>query len=187
VLPRPLAYLLLAGIAVAQYLCGLAAVTSASRIAYAFARDGGLPASSALRRVSGRHRTPTFAIWTVAAAATLSTVYTPVYETMAAVAAIFLYISYCLPTALGLATYGRRWTVMGPWSLGRWYRPLAAVSVIGCLALIAIGMHPPNEKSLWIVGGVLLLLAVVWFAGLKDRFAGPPEALVRATSTVTAS
>jgi len=183
VLPRPLAYLLLAGIAVAQYLCGLAAVTSASRIAYAFARDGGLPASAALRRVSDRHGAPTFAIWTVAAAATLSTVYTPVYETMAAVAAILLYISYVLPTALGLVAYGRRWTVMGPWSLGRWYRPLAAVSVIGCLGLIAIGMHPPNEKSLWIVGGVLLLLAVVWFAGLKDRFAGPPEALVRATST----
>lgn len=182
VLPRPLAYALLAGIAVAQYLCGLAAVTSASRIAYAFARDGGLPASAALSRVSDRYRTPTIAIWTVAAAAMLSTVYTPVYETMAAVAAIFLYISYVLPTALGLVTYGKRWTVMGPWSLGRWYRPLAAVSVFGCLALIAIGMHPPNEKSLWIVGGVLLLLAVIWFAGLKDRFAGPPEALVRATS-----
>jgi amino acid transporter len=183
VLPRPLAYALLAGIAVAQYLCGLAAVTSASRIAYAFARDGGLPASSALRRVSDRYRTPTLAIWTVAAAATLSTVYTPVYETMAAVAAIFLYISYVLPTALGLATHGKRWTVMGPWNLGRWYRPLAAVSVIGCLGLIAIGMHPPNEKSVWIVGGVLVLLAVLWFAGVKSRFAGPSEALRRATSS----
>jgi amino acid transporter len=182
VLPGPLAFGLLAAIAVAQYLCGLAAVTSASRIAYAFARDGGLPASASLRRVSDRYGTPTFAIWTVATAATLSTVYTPVYETMAAVAAIFLYISYVLPTALGLVTYGRRWTVMGPWNLGAWYRPLAAVSVIGCLALIAIGMHPPNEKSVWIVGGVLLMLAVVWFAGLKERFAGPPEALVRATS-----
>jgi len=142
-----------------------------------------LPASSALRRVSERYRTPTLAIWTVAAAATLSTMYTPVYETMAAVAAILLYISYVLPTALGFATYGRRWKVMGPWTLGRWYRPLAAVSVIGCLGLIAIGMHPPNEKSLWIVGGVLLLLAILWFAGVKDRFAGPPEALVRATSS----
>jgi amino acid transporter len=162
----------------------MAAVTSASRIAYAVARDGVLPASAALRRVSDRYRTPTLAIWTVAAAATLSTVYTPVYETMAAVAAIFLYISYVLPTALGLAAYGRRWTVMGPWNLGRWYRPLAAVSVIGCLGLIAIGMHPPNEKSLWIVGGVLLLLAILWRAGVKDRFAGPPEALVRATSSV---
>jgi amino acid transporter len=179
VLPGWLAALLLAGIAIAQYLCGLAAVTSASRIAYAFARDGGLPASSALSKVSPRYRTPTIAIWTVALAAALATVYTPIYETMAAVAAILLYISYVLPTALGLVAYGRRWTAMGPWQLGRWYRPLAAVSVIGCVALIAIGMHPPNEKSVWIVGGVLLLMAVIWFAGLKDRFAGPPAALLQ--------
>jgi amino acid transporter len=179
VLPRPLAYSILAGIAVAQYLCGLAAVTSASRIAYAFARDGGMPASAALSRVSGKYRTPTLAIWAVAMAAALATVYTPIYETMAAVAAIFLYISYVLPTALGFATYGRRWTVMGPWNLGRWYRPLAAISVIGCLALIVIGMQPPNEKSVWIVGGVLSMLGVIWWAGVKDRFQGPPEALMQ--------
>ena len=43
----------LAGIAVAQYLCGLATVTSASRMAFAFARDGGLPSS---RRPLGHAR-----------------------------------------------------------------------------------------------------------------------------------
>ena len=119
----------------------------------------------------------------MALAATLLTLYTPVYETMAAVAAVLLYISYVLPTGLGLVAHGRRWTTMGPWHLGRWYRPLAAVSVLGCVALIAIGMHPPNEKSLWIVGGVLLLLATLWQAGMKDRFQGPPPALrARATA-----
>ena len=40
------------GISVAQYLCGLATVTSASRMTYAFARDGGLPMSNALKSVS---------------------------------------------------------------------------------------------------------------------------------------
>jgi amino acid transporter len=182
VLPLPLAYFVLAGIALAQYLCGLAALTSASRIAYAFARDGGLPASASLRKVSTRYRTPAVAIWTVALVATLLTLYTPVYETMAAVAAILLYLSYVLPTGLGLVAHGRGWTTMGPWNLGRWYRPLAAMSVVGCVALIAIGMHPPNEKSLWIVGGVLLLLAILWRAGMKDRFQGPPPAL-RATAS----
>ena len=49
-LPRPLAIGLVAAIVVAQYLCGLATVTSASRMAYAFARDGGLPFS---RRCAG--------------------------------------------------------------------------------------------------------------------------------------
>src|SRR5207245_1932398 len=86
--------------------------------------------------------------WVMLGAA-MATVYTPVYEIMAAVTAIFLYISYVLPTALGLRAYGRRWTAMGPWHLGRWYRPLAAVSVLGCVALILIGMQPPNEKTAW--------------------------------------
>ena len=37
--------------------------------------------------------------------------------------------------------YGRTWTRMGPWDLGRWYRPLACLSVLGCVLLIAIGMQ----------------------------------------------
>lgn len=182
VLPRGMAYLIYVGIAVAQYLCGLAAVTSASRLAYAFARDGLLPFSHRLKVVSDRYRTPTFAIWTVALAAACATVYTPVYEIMAASAAILLYLSYVLPTALGLAAYGRRWTAMGPWDLGRWYRPLAAISVLGCLALIVIGVQPPNQKTAWIVGGTLVVLALLWFGGARRRFAGPPEALLARAS-----
>lgn len=182
VLPGGLAYVIFGGIAVAQYLCGLAAVTSVSRLAYAFARDGGLPLSRKLRVVSERYRTPAVAIWTVATAAALATVYTPVYEILAAVTAILLYVSYVLPTALGLRAYGRRWTVMGPWHLGRWYRPLAALSVLGCVALIVIGMQPPNEKTAGIVGGVLLALALVWFGRARRRFAGPPEAMLRHAS-----
>jgi amino acid transporter len=178
VLPKWLAYTVFAGIAVAQYLCGLAAVTSVSRLMYAFARDGGMPLSHKLRTVSARYQTPAIAIWTVALAAAVATVYTPVYEIMAAVTAIFLYISYVLPAALGLRAHGRSWTTMGPWNLGRWYRPLAAVSVLGCVALIVIGMHPPNEKAAWIVGGVLLVMALIWFGGARSRFAGPPEVLM---------
>jgi amino acid transporter len=183
VLPAWLAYAIYVGIAVAQYLCGLAAVTSASRLAYAFARDGLLPLSSRLKVVSERYRTPTAAIWTVSLAAALATVYTPVYEIMAAVTAIFLYIAYVLPTALGWRAWGRRWTAVGPWNLGAWYRPLAAVAVVGCVALIFIGMQPPNEKAAWIVGGALLLMALIWFGGARRRFAGPPEVLLLSSSS----
>jgi amino acid transporter len=178
-LPEWLVLALCAAIAVAQYLCGLATVTSASRMAFAFARDGGLPFSSQLRWISPTFRTPALAVWTVAAAAVLFTVYTPVYSTITAVCVIFLYISYVVPTALGLIAYRRRWTHMGPWQLGRWFRPLAVVSVFGCLGLIVIGMQPPNEKAVWVVGGLILVLLVAWFGLARHRFAGPPHGVLQ--------
>jgi len=110
------------GIGVAQYLCGLATVTSASRMAYAFARDGGLPGSAVLRRVHPIYRSPAPAIWVVAVTAVLLTALVP-YATIAAACAVLLYVSYVLPTFLGIFAYGRRWTRMGPWRLGRWYQP----------------------------------------------------------------
>jgi amino acid transporter len=175
VLPGQLATALAVGIALAMYGAGLGAVTSASRMAFAFARDGGLPGSTFLRRVSPTSSAPTFAIWAVAASAWLFTVWTPFYATITAVCSIFLYISYVLPTALGAIAYQRSWTAMGPWDLGPWYRPLAALAVLGCTALVVIGMQPPNERSIVIVGGTILALAIAWFASERRRFAGPPR------------
>jgi amino acid transporter len=175
VLPSVLASVLFAALILAQYLCGLATVTSASRMAFAFARDGGLPASQWIRHVSPRFRTPVLAIWSVAVASVLFTVYSPAYPTIAASAAVLLYISYVLPTAIGLIAFRRWWNSMGPWQLGRWFRPLAAVSVLGCGALVAIGLQPPNEKAAYVVGGMVVLLAILWFAVVRHHFSGPPH------------
>jgi amino acid transporter len=173
-LPAVVAVALYAGVVAAQYLCGLATVTSASRMAFAFARDRGLPASATLAHVSPTFRSPVAAVWTVAALSVAFTLWTPVYETITVVCTLFLYISYVLPTALGLWAYGRTWTRMGPWNLGLWYRPLAVLSVLGCAALFLIGVQPPNDRALWVVGGAVVLLAVVWFAFERRRFPGPP-------------
>ena len=59
------------------------------------------------------------------------TLYTPVYATITVVCTIFLYLSYVVPCALGARAHGRSWTIMGPWDLGVWYRPLAIVSTVG--------------------------------------------------------
>lgn len=176
VVPDGLREALFVGIAVAQYLCGLATVTSASRMTYAFARDGGLPGP--LRRVSAVFRTPVIAIWAVAATCVLFTMYTPVYETITVVCVIFLYVSYMLPTVLGLAAYGRWWTTMGPWDIGGWFRPLAILNVVGCVGMMVIGMQPPNDKAAWIVGGTVILLAAGWFGFARRAFPGPPVNVV---------
>ncbi len=167
---------LYAGIAVAQYLCGLAVVTSVSRMTFAFARDGGIPLSRFLRRISPVRRTPSLAIWAVAAAAAFFAVID--YETIAAVCAIYVYLSYVLPTTLGLLAHGRTWTRMGPWHLGHWYRPLAVLCVLGCAGLIVIGLQPPNEIAVWVVGGSILVLAAIWFGYKCRHFPGPPEEIL---------
>lgn len=174
VLPEGLSKVLVVGMAIAQYLCGLATVTSASRMLFAFARDGGLPFSRVLRHVSQTRRTPPAAVWTAAIASLLFCLYTPVYTTIAAVCTICLYVSYAFPIGLGFVAYGRTWTQMGPWSLGAWYRPLAAVSVVGCVILIAIGMAPPNELSISILITFSVVLAILWFSLERRRFPGPP-------------
>jgi amino acid transporter len=178
VLPGWLGLVLCAGIVIAQYLCGLAIVTSASRMTYAFARDGGLPWSKPLRKVSTRFGSPAIAIWVVAALAIGFTIYTPVYTTIATVCVIFLYLSYGLPTLLGLIAYGRRWTAMGPWSLGGWYRVLAVICVVSVAFLLVIGVQPPNEKALWIVLGSFALTAAIWFSYMRYRFDGPPKGVL---------
>ncbi len=178
VLPAPVKILLYIGIGVSQYLCGLATVTSASRMIFAFARDGGLPASGSLRSVDHRYRTPVIAIWTVSILAVLFTVYTPVYSTITAVCVIFLYISYIIPTALGLFAYGRTWTRMGPWTIGKWFQPVAALCIVICALLIFIGVQPPNDKALGVTAGALVATAVVWFAYERRRFQGPPQGVM---------
>jgi len=177
-LPKTLRIGLYVGIVIAQYLCGLATVTSSSRMTYAFARDGGLPASDKLKSVSHRFRTPAVAIWVVSILSIAFTVYTPVYSTISAVCVIFLYISYGLPIALGLVAFGRSWTQMGPWSIGGAYRIVAAICVLWCAGLLYIGVQPPNDKALWIILGALALTALVWFAHERKHFVGPPRGLL---------
>jgi amino acid transporter len=178
-LPPWLSLVMCLGIACAQYLCGLATVTSASRMAFAFARDGGLPFSGVIRRVSPHLGSPGAAIWAVAVGAIaftglLSAVSSSAYSTITTACTMFLYVSYVIPTALGFHAYGRSWTKMGPWNLGRGYRPLAVLCVAGCICLMVIGSAPPNGWAFVIVAASAGLLLVVWFSGERTRFSGPP-------------
>jgi amino acid transporter len=176
VLPGPLGRGLWGPIVTANYLCGLACMTSTSRMMYAFARDGGLPASGLLRRVSPRWQTPVPAIWTTAGLALASTLYAPAYSTLTTACVIFLYLSYVMPTAAGMRAYGRRWTTFGPFDLGGTiYRALGAIALAGTVVLIWIGVQPPNQRALGATVVALGLLLATWWLGVRRRFRGPPR------------
>lgn len=173
-LARPLAIVLLWGISLVQFLCGLATVTSASRMLFAFARDGGVPFSRGLQFVSPRFLTPTRAVWTVALLACAFTFYTPVYSTITVVCAIFLYLSYALPLAIGFWAHGRSWRSFGPWTLGPWFKLACLVSVLGCVFLIWIGIQPPNEKAGIVLMATVAVMTMLWVTIERRRFKGPP-------------
>jgi amino acid transporter len=172
-LSGPLATGLLGGIVLVQYLCGLAALTSASRMVFAFARDGGLPGSGWLRRVNPQTSSPAVAVWVAALSGAAFTVLLP-YTTIAVICTVLLYLSYVLPVAAGWWAWGRTWTAHGPWHLGPFYRPLAGVSVLGSIGLLVIGVQPPNQLALPIVAGLGVAMAVIWFGWERRRFKGPP-------------
>jgi amino acid transporter len=175
VLPNGLKIALFIMIFVAQYLCGLATVTSASRMIYAFARDGGLPGSKVLKKVHDKFRTPVAAIWVASIAAVLFTAYAKVYTVIVSVTVIFLFLSFALPIAFSLRVHGKSWAKMGPWSLGGAYKPVAVGAILAMVLIFVIGVQPPNNKALWITLAFLGVTAILWFAVEKNRFQGVPK------------
>jgi amino acid transporter len=169
---------------VAQLLCGLATVTSASRMIFAFSRDGGLPGSKALAKVSPTYRTPVAAIWTASVLSVLfvwgsslvSVAGTSAYTIVVSCTVIFLFLSFTVPITLGLITWGTpKWDRMGPWDMGRAVFSLFAVlSILAMILIFVIGIQPPNDWALYITVGFFILTAIVWFAFEKRRFQGPP-------------
>jgi amino acid transporter len=171
-MPESLKDVLYIGIVIANYLCALAGLTSTSRMLYAFARDGGLP--SALRRVHPEHKTPVNAIWVGALFSFLATLYAPAFAVLSAGCAVFLYISYIMPIIAGLFSEGRSWSHKGPFNLGAWSRPIAVLAIMGGAILVFVGTKPPFEKVGFLVIGLAVVLAAVWFAVEARRFQGPP-------------
>jgi amino acid transporter len=174
VLPAWLRTLLYVVIFVSQFLCGLATVTSASRMIYAFARDGGLPASKALRSVNTTYRTPAVAIWVASIFAVLFTAYAALYTVIVSVTVIFLFLSFTVPILFALLAHGKSWTKMGPWTLGGLFKPVALLAVVAMVAIFIIGVQPPNANALYITLAFIALTALLWFAVERRRFAGPP-------------
>lgn len=176
-MPYALSLFLAIGLVVVNYLCALAGLTSCSRMMFAFARDGGLPASGTLSHVSTTYRTPTYSIWVSAVLALLSTMYAPYYLVLAVACAVFLYLSMAMPIAAGLfAEGGPKWPEKGPFNLGGFSKINAVIAVLASVVLAITGFFPPNEKVFYFTIGLLIVLPIIWYVfGENKRFEGVPE------------
>lgn len=171
------AKLLLLVVIVAQLFCGNAEVAAASRMVFAFSRDGALPGSTHWRRVSERTGTPTRAVWLAVAVAfvlALPALWSPVaYGAVTAINVIGITPAYAIPIYLRLRK-GRAFTP-GPWNLGRFSRPVgitavvwvAAVTILFCLPQSSPVTTTTFNYAPIALAAVLLIATVWWFAARR--------------------
>jgi amino acid transporter len=164
--------------ALAMWFAGLASVTSASRMLFAFARDGGVPLAAWLRVVHPRARTPANATLACVLAPAILVLVTArassrVFLAVAALATLALYASYALPIALGAVARSRgRWRHVGPWNLGRAGVPVAWVAV-AWTALVGVVCTMANALGTALFAAVLVGLGILWVTRVRGRFRGP--------------
>jgi amino acid transporter len=180
---------------VGQLFCGMACITSASRMTFAFSRDGAVPGHNLWRRLSAS-KTPTWAVLFVVVFAVVITIPayfpnhlgTPVaFLAVTSISVIGLYIAYTIPVFL-------RWRqgdkfVGGSWTLGskyKWINPIAIVWVAICVVVFCLPFSPegvPWENSIFnwsavnyaplVTIGVMVGVTLWYLVSAKNTFKGP--------------
>ncbi len=168
-------------IGVAMWLCGLSSITSMARMWFAFARDGGMPGYSLIKRVSPKYRTPVYSIVITSILAVLLCLYAAAYFVVTSISTITLYLAYMFPVYLnwrnkrrGKGEFTTRDTA--PWSLGRWGPLINVICIVWCVFLAVIFSLPPNELVLWTMVALGVGMFLYWQLDAKRRFQGPSKA-----------
>jgi amino acid transporter len=175
---------------VAQFFCGTASVTSASRMMFAFSRDRAVPGSRLWRKVAG-NRVPVNAVIAIAVlswALMLPTLINGAigYAVGTSIAVIGLYIAFALPIILRIRA-GESFE-HGAWSLGRHYKWISPLAVAWIVLVCIIFLLPFSPKGIpgaeefdWAlvnyapltVGGALILFGGWFLLSARRWFTGP--------------
>ncbi len=164
-----------------MWLCGLATVTSMSRMFFAFARDDGMPFSSSFRFIHPTLRTPTKSIIITSILAVLLTAYSAAYFVVTSISTITLYVAYNIPIFLNVRNKMMKKGTFttkenAPWSLKAWGPLLNVIAVVYTIFICIVLLLPPNELVLWTLVGFAVILVVYWFAWARKNFKGPKAA-----------
>jgi amino acid transporter len=183
---------------IGQLFCGMGCVAAASRMVFAFSRDGAVPGHALWRRLN-RHQTPTWAVLFVVVLALVITIPAlfgnraglPVaFFAVTSITTIGLYIAYILPVFL-------RWRMgsrfePGVWSLGKHYKWINAIAIVWVVLCVIIFCLPGSPEAVpWESGFswsdfnyapvVTIVLAlgvwIAWVAGANRSFKGPVRTL----------
>lgn len=188
-----------------QFFCTIACLTSASRMTFAFSRDGAIPGSSIWSKVTSA-KVPANAVVFVAVIGVLislpalvevnlgtadAPLIVPVaFYAVVSVAVIGLYLAFLIPIFL-------RWKmgdafVPGSWNNGNKYKwmNLVAVAEIAIICVYFVlpfvpAAVPWNDNFSWkfvnyapiLTGGTLIILTLWWHLSAKKWFTGPKHTI----------
>ena len=203
-LPEGWHFLILLISTAGQLFCMTACLTSASRMTFAFSRDGAIPGSKSLSKVNPRTKIPVNAVLFVTLIGIIITLPAlksiggiPVaFLAVVSVAVIGLYLAFAVPIFL-------RWRlgdefVPGTWTNGRKYKwmnlvavaEIAVISVYFILPFTPAGV-PGNKDFAFssvnyapvLTFGSLVVLAIWWQVSAKKWFTGPKHTFDEAVVT----
>ncbi len=179
---------------VGQLFCGMAGLTSASRMCFAFSRDGALPGSKLWSRVHSSG-VPSHAVLLMSVIALLITVpalwgnsagFPVAFFAVVSITVIGLYIAYVIPIYLRLRA-GDKFE-SGPWTLGGKYRWMCTFSVIWVVIITVLFSLPTTPAAVpWsdefsfsslnyaplMVGGLFVIVGIWWLLSARRTFTGP--------------
>ncbi|KAJ5151671.1 hypothetical protein N7492_009966 [Penicillium capsulatum] len=154
---------------------GIGILTTASRLTWGFARDGGLPWSRYFSHVDPVWQVPARSLWgqgvVIGLVGILYLFSNTVLEAILSVSTIALTVSYAMPI-LALLVVGRdKLPAGGTFKLGRWGSWLNWISIVYCVITTIFFLFPgsPNPAPMDMnyaiaVFGVMLVIALVfWF------------------------
>ncbi len=163
---------------VAQFFCVTASTTSASRMLFAFSRDGAVPGHQLWRRVAP-NRVPRWSVFAIVFMSGVLMVpaiwnYFIGYAVGTAIAVIGLYIAFIIPVYLRFRQ-GDAWDAPRAWTLGRHYKWLDIVSILWVILVTILFVFPLYTVGLpwhdpfdW----QFTNYTVLWFAGFGIVFGG---------------
>jgi amino acid transporter len=175
---------------IAQFFCVTASITSASRMLFAFSRDGAVPGHRLWRQV-GRNRVPHLSVVAIVVASAAIMIpaywnYLVGYLVGTGIAVIGLYIAFILPVVLRFRLGDRFET--GAWTLGKHYKWIDLIAIIWVAFITLVFLMPPYKSSVpweddfsWealnyapiLVGGALILFGGWYVLSARKWFKGP--------------
>ncbi|KFY50287.1 hypothetical protein V495_00318 [Pseudogymnoascus sp. VKM F-4514 (FW-929)] len=160
---------------------GVSVMTTASRLSWGFARDGGLPWSNYFANVNKTWKVPIRTLWANCAIVSLIGILylfaNTVLEAIVSVSTIALTISYAMPI-LTLVIVGRDKLPPGKFQLGRWGYLINWISIVYCCITTVFFFFPggPNPAgsdmnyAIAVFGVMLVISVVFWFLKGKRTY-----------------